>query len=322
MNGTPRNPKNDSFGEYLSKIGKLRVLTRKEEAELGDKVQKAIQVTQLLAEGVEPESTEEYERILDEGQKARQTMIEHNIRLVVFIAKRYQHRGISTEDLVQEGTVGLHKAVEKFNPELGYKFSTYAYWWIRQAITKALACDSRTVKMPSDIYGLIDKVKRKISEIHKKEGRIPSLKEVSTLLNKDYNRIHQAVMCCKQFVSLDSPKGAAGEKNTLSYHSEAIMSKDSIVKEDEEVEVECRLETGKKRLSIPLEFLSEDIIHSLTKQQQYILIRKFGLHGAEPVTYKTIAEELNLSISLICKYKDQAFDKIRQLCLNKSKGTL
>lgn len=145
---TQRRRSSDPISWYLATIGRIPLLTAAEEIELGNQVQKLMQLTQ---DGVVSEDSQEFSskdrRLIRVGQRAKQRMMKANLRLVVSVAKKYQGKGLELLDLIQEGSLGLERAVEKFDPTRGYKFSTYAFWWIRQSMTRAIACQSRTIRI-------------------------------------------------------------------------------------------------------------------------------------------------------------------------------
>lgn len=295
----------DSFGAFLNRIGKYRVLTRTEEYALGSTIQSYIQLEEDLAQHPELKTRKEQceylgitstvlHKLKRDCDAAKETLIKHNIRLVVHIAKRYQNRGISTEDLVQEGTIGLHRAAEKFNPEKGYKFSTYSYWWIRQAISKVLTCNSRTIRLPPDIYKLIDEVKVVSERIKHTEGRVPTIDEIAISLKRDPNRVYQALMCCKRFISLETLQIHTDKDEGGGYHTSYQINYEE-----------------SDSLAVSPEDFTEDMLEGLTLEQQYILIRKFGLDGGKPATYRKISEDLGITINNLRKQRDLAFRQIK-----------
>ena len=297
--------KDDSFGQYLERIGKYPVLTQEEEFSLGSKVRAQVlreqQLKELAAAGHSVVSDAEkaaaleitemqWRRGVKEFEWARDKLMTHNIRLVVHIAKRYKNRGLIMEDLVSEGCLGLSKAVLKFKPELGYKFSTYSTWWIRQAITRAIAQQSKTIRVPLDVAGLINKVRLTINRLMQQNGRAPTLDELAVYLEKDKSKIQQALI---------------HERRTLSLN-ESFWDGEGVVEEEHKEET---------LYTITAEFIQEHILTHLDQTERHIVVRKFGLDGKDPSTYKDLATELGISITTVRKCKDSAFAKIKTLCI-------
>lgn len=295
--------KKDSFGKYLTKLWKFEVLAADEEYRLCMLVKAHRVILERLEEHPDIKSKHEqcmflniseanFDAIAYQARKAKHKLMQHNIRLVVYIAKRYQNRGISTEDLVQEGTIGLNRAIDKFDPEKGYKLSTYAYWWIRQAITKTLACSSRTIKLPPDIYNLITEIKRLSKTYEAEKGRSPSIREIALKLNKEEDKVYQAMMSCKQFLSYEDLQSYLDttEMSSSGAYDGLYSSNDDITE------------------------FSIDMLDQLEPMEQVILIKKFGLNGAKPMSYKQIANDLQCSLTYLNKIRDSAFDKVRKLC--------
>lgn len=286
----------DSFGNYLKTISKYKILPDEEVIELTRKIKAYIDIRDKLAEredltilseqcdylGI---SEEEFKRIDSVHRAAKQKLIMHNIRFVAHIAKRYQAYGVSIEDLVQEGTIGLNRAAELFKPEKGYKFTTYAFWWIRQAITKYLNLSSKSIKMPPDIQIVLKRIKEVKQETLTLYGRQPSIEEIAKKLNKSQNRIYQSLNCTKEFISVD------------------LIEDYSNLDSDDD-----------KQVSYYGDALTPELLSNLTEIQRYIIIKKFGLDGEKPMTYKNISKVLNCSPQHILKEKTKAFDKLKELC--------
>lgn len=208
----------DMVRTYLHEIGRVPMLTHEQEIIFGKQVQKMMELQaareKLAAQlGHEPTHAEfaaavkltetALKQILDRGRHAKQRMIEANLRLVVSIAKKYQKRNLEFLDLIQEGSLGLERGVEKFDPMRGYKFSTYAYWWIRQAITRAIAQQSRTIRLPIHITEKLNRIKRTQRELAQTLGRSPNANEVAEALELTPEEIREYLVLSRQPVSLD-----------------------------------------------------------------------------------------------------------------------
>ena len=208
----------DMVRTYLREIGRVPLLTREQEIIFGKQVQqmmKLVEAKDALTKKLDRSPTleewshnvklseTEVKQIVHQGKRAKQKMIEANLRLVVAIAKKYQKRNMEFLDLIQEGTLGLERGVEKFDPTRGYKFSTYAYWWIRQAITRAIAQQGRTIRLPIHITEKLNKIKKVQRELAQKLGRSPLPGEVAKELDLEPSQIREYLNMARQPVSLD-----------------------------------------------------------------------------------------------------------------------
>ena len=171
---SPKRRSNDPISWYLSNIGRVPLLTPAEEIELGNQVQKMMVLTEdgQLNEKIK-EFTLQDKRIIKIGRRAKERMMKANLRLVVSVAKKYQGKGLELLDLVQEGSLGLERAVEKFDPTRGNKFSTYAFWWIRQSMTRAIACQSRTIRLPVHLSERLASIRKVSRDLAHKLGAMP-----------------------------------------------------------------------------------------------------------------------------------------------------
>ena len=198
---------------YLKEIGKVPLLTAAEEIDLAMKIEAGVAATEELekaeADGIELERREKRRlgRIEQVGLDAKQQLIEANLRLVVSIAKRYVGRGMLFLDLIQEGNLGLIRAVEKFDYTKGFKFSTYATWWIRQAITRAIADQARTIRIPVHMVETINKVKKVSSQLLHANGREPSAEEIAEELEMPVEKVREIMRVAQEPVSLETPIG-------------------------------------------------------------------------------------------------------------------
>jgi RNA polymerase nonessential primary-like sigma factor len=299
----------DTVRAYLHEIGRVPLLTREEEIVFGKQVQqmmKLIEAKQALAKewqrdltlqewAAEMELTEpELNRILHLGRRAKQKMIEANLRLVVAIAKKYQKRNMEFLDLIQEGTLGLERGVEKFDPMRGYKFSTYAYWWIRQAITRAIAQHARTIRLPIHITEKLNKIKKVQRELTQQLGRSPSPAEIATALELHPSQIREYLLMARHPVSLDLRVGD---------------------NQDTELQELLEDETASPDNYITSELLRQDLdtlISELTPQQRDVIILRFGLEDGTEMSLAKVGERLNLSRERVRQLEHQALAHLRR----------
>lgn len=200
----------DTIREYLQAIGKHQLLSHSEEIELAQQVQAWL----ASADSCPPD-------VRRQGMRAKKRLIESNLRLVVSIAKKYTNRGMELLDLIQEGTIGLDRAVEKFDPTKGFKFSTYATWWIRQAITRSLSQNARTIRLPVHIVEKLNKIKRSRSELTQELGRVPTLDELAESVEMTPEKIRRLLQQATHCTSLDTLVGKAEDTRLLDLIADA-----------------------------------------------------------------------------------------------------
>lgn len=320
FNSQPNNDSNknrkyskDIVGSYFQDIVRIPLLTSEEEIFLAKQVQQRISLLALkeeLSEKLQRQPTlqewsdkaqlndSELLEQLDRGQKAKQKMIAANLRLVVTIAKKYQKRNLDFPDLIQEGTLGLERAVDKFKPSLGYKFSTYAYWWIRQGITRAISQQSRTIRLPIHITEKLNKIKRVQRELSQKLSRNPTVTEIAEALGFKPSQIRECLRLARKPMSLDVKVGT--EQNTQLQDllvSESYSPFDYVVKES-------------------LKQTVQNLLSKLSPQQQEILTLRFGLTGEEELTLKQISPRTGICQDRVLLLQRQAFSFLRRYGTN------
>ncbi|HEY9785613.1 MAG TPA: sigma-70 family RNA polymerase sigma factor [Candidatus Obscuribacterales bacterium] len=258
----------DSVKAYLKEIGRHELLKGHEEIELGRAVKRGCKI-------------------------ARRKLIQSNLRLVVSVAKRYSSRGLSFQDLIQEGNVGLMRAVEKFDPERGYKFSTYATWWVRQAITRALANTARTIRVPVHVGETMSRLRRAVKELGDELGRQPTVKEIAAKLEIDEERVLSTVGAFRSLLSLDS-KVFQDSDTELS-----DMVEDSGVPRPEHTAHVSMLRLKVSR-----------ILEPLTMRERQVLEMRFGLHDFTPRNLSEIAQRLGISRERVRQIEYVALKKL------------
>lgn len=299
----------DMVRTYLHEIGRVPMLTHEQEIVYGKQVQRmmALQAEKdELAETLgytpsnadlavhlqQPEAT--IETAFVQGNRAKRKMIEANLRLVVSIAKKYQKRNLEFLDLIQEGSLGLERGVEKFDPMRGYKFSTYAYWWIRQAITRAIAQQSRTIRLPIHITEKLNKIKRTQRELAQKLGRSPTMSEIASELKLSAADIREYLMISRQPVSLDLRVG-----DNQDTELQDLLQDDGASPETYTTQVALRHDL-------------QSLMAELTPQQQRVLTLRYGFGGEKEMSLAKVGERLNLSRERVRQLERQALEHLRR----------
>jgi RNA polymerase primary sigma factor len=281
----------DSIGWYLSTIGRVPLLTPAEEIELAHHVQ-AGKKLQALVDG---ELTARQKRQLRMAQRARDRMMAANLRLVVSVAKKYQNQGLELLDLVQEGAIGLERAVDKFDPAMGYKFSTYAYWWIRQGMTRAIDNSARTIRLPIHISEKLSKMRRITRELSHRLGRQPNRLELAHAMGMRPEELEELMTQSAPCASLDAHARGEEDRSTLGELIADPASNEHFDSMDRHLQ--------KEHLGAWLSQLNE--------REQKILRLRFGLEGAEPLTLAEIGRQINVSRERVRQLEAKAIMKLR-----------
>ena len=303
----------DAVRSYLHEIGRVPLLSHEDEIVLGKQVQKMMALLAIkdelatkLPEGEEAEisnadwaaaadiTESELDHHMRRGQRSKRKMIEANLRLVVAVAKKYQKRNLEFLDLIQEGTLGLERGVEKFDPMKGYKFSTYAYWWIRQAITRAIAQQARTIRLPIHITEKLNKIKRVQRELSQKLGRSPNAAEIGQELELEPKQVREYLTIARQPISLDVRIG-----DNQDTELQDLLEDDGDSPEDYTVQQSLRSDIFR--------MLSE-----LTSQQQEVINLRFGLADGNPLSLAKVGQRMGISRERVRQLEQQALKHLRR----------
>jgi RNA polymerase primary sigma factor len=292
-----RSGTSDLVRIYLREIGKVPLLTAHDEVELAKAIEAGLFATEMLQGGCEPVGSgancAELAIIADLGDRARSRLIEANLRLVVSIAKRYIGRGMVFLDLIQEGNLGLIRAVEKFDYTKGYKFSTYATWWIRQAITRAIADQARTIRIPVHMVETINKMARIQRQLHQDLGREPTPGEIAVEMGIGCDRVAEIQRIAQEPVSLQAPIGE--EDSDLG---------DFIEDADAVVPIEAAA-------FMMLQDQLEQVLDTLSPREQRIIQLRFGLIDGHPRTLEEVGRDFGVTRERIRQIESKTLVKLR-----------
>ncbi len=303
----------DSIRLYLQEIGRIRLLRADEEIELARQIadllgleRKREELAANHASWIEPEevpievwaesvemSLSQFMRRLHIGRRAKDKMVQSNLRLVVSIAKKYMNRGLSFQDLIQEGSLGLIRAAEKFDHEKGYKFSTYATWWIRQAITRAIADQSRTIRLPVHLYETISRIKKTTKLLSQEFGRKPTEEEIATRMEMTIEKLRFIAKSAQLPISLETPIGKEEDSRLGDF-------------------IESDGETPEDRVAKNL--LREDlesVLDTLNPRERDVLKLRYGLDDGRMKTLEEIGQIFNVTRERIRQIEAKALRKLR-----------
>ncbi|MFJ8884064.1 RNA polymerase sigma factor [Streptomyces sp. NPDC102402] len=292
----PGGPSSDLFRQYLREIGRIPLLSAAEEVELARRVEAGLFAEERLARTPDPGSRLAYDldRLVVMGRMAKRRLIEANLRLVVSVAKRYVGRGLTMLDLVQEGNLGLIRAVEKFDYARGYKFSTYATWWIRQAMSRALADQARTIRVPVHVVELINRVVRVQRRLLQERGYEPTVEEVAAQLDLTPERVVEVRRLAQEPVSLHAPVGEEDD----------VALGDLI----EDGDAASPVETAAFLL---LRQHLEAVLSTLGERERKVVQLRYGLDDGRPRTLEEIGRIFGVTRERIRQIESKTLDKLR-----------
>ena len=294
MATTQRETDSEAIRRYLDGIGAYPLLTAEDEVRLAKRMERGREAARELETATDPKERARLRALVTAGDRARRDFIQSNLRLVVSIAKRYPSPNLSFLDLIQEGNLGLIRAVEKFEYRKGFKFSTYATWWIRQAITRAIADKSRTIRVPVHMIDTITAVQTAENNLIKRLGRNPTDEEIAEESGVELTKVRDAKRLAPEPVSIFQP---VGEDN-------ATLG--DFIEDTENVSAFDRVV-----LQLNLESL-QIVLKKLDARERRILELRFGLNGTEPATLDEVGREFNVTRERIRQIETRAIEKLRQ----------
>jgi RNA polymerase primary sigma factor len=289
-------PAADLFRQYLGEIGRIPLLSAQEEVELAHRVEAGLFAEEKLGRepGPDPRLAGELDMLVIQGRMAKRLLIEANLRLVVSVAKRYAGRGLTMPDLVQEGNLGLIRAVEKFDYVRGYKFSTYATWWIRQAMSRALADQARTIRVPVHVVELINRVVRVQRRMLQEQGREPATADVAAQLGLTPERVREVLRLAQEPISLYAPVG-----------------------EEDDVALGDLIEDGdaaspaESAAFLLLRESLEAVLSTLGERERQVVQLRYGLDDGRPRTLEEIGRIFGVTRERIRQIESKTLGKLR-----------
>lgn len=288
----------DLVGVYLHEISRTPLLDAEKEVDLSKAIEAGLYAAHLLAENAIPEGVaqRELEQLVVDGERAKDLFIRSNLRLVVSIARRYVRSGMPMLDLIQEGNTGLVRAVEKFDYERGFKFSTYATWWIRQAISRAIAQQERTVRLPVHLVEDVNRMRNVVRQLTREMGADPQPEQIAEALGVSVDRVLELQRWSQDTVSLDTPVGDEGDTNL-----------GDLVADSDEPSPEDTVLTGLERQRI------ESLLNHLDDRSAGIMRARYGLEDGREHSLTEVASRFSLSRERIRQLEIQALGRLREL---------
>ena len=288
---TSRSSSTDSMGAYLKEIGRISMLTHEEELTEARKVRRYLQLLEMPQDSrIEPEA----EQIIREGQSAKASMIRSNLRLVVSVAKKYMNRGLDLMDLIQEGTLGLERGVEKFDPTKGFRFSTYAHWWIRQSITRAIANQGRSIRLPIHIIERLNAIKKAQRQISQQKGRTATAEELAATLEISPEAVRKLLEQTRHPLSLDVKVGSEQETELADLLESDVPSP------------EVGMSQTLLRDSLEL------VLCELSSRERLVIEMRHGLNGIAAQSLSEIGATLGISRERARQLEATALRKLRK----------
>lgn len=285
----------DTIGLYLKEVGRVPLLTAEEEVELAQRIERGRLAREELAKGnVNPRRRQELQRLIEDGWAAREHLITANSRLVISVAKKYMGRGVPFLDLIQEGNIGLIRAAKKFDYRRGHKFSTYATWWIRQAVTRAIADQGRTIRVPVHMGDQINKLLRVQHQLTQRLGRDPSVEELANALEVTPQKVENMIQVARRPLSLETPTD----------DEEDSVLGDFI--QDEEVPAPDDTAT----YNLLREHL-ESVLNSLPPREVRILQLRYGLLDGQAYTLEEVGRKMGVTRERVRQIEAQALSRLR-----------
>lgn len=283
----------DSVGLYLKEIRKVPLLTASEEVSLAQRMEAGMEAEEELNNGCSPEERVALRQVVQDGLAAREHLIQANSRLVVSVARRYVGYGVPFLDLIQEGNIGLMRAVGKFNYRLGHKFSTYATWWIRQAVTRAIAEQSRTVRLPVHMSDQVNKLLRTSHRMMQELGREPSLEELAEELNVPPYKVERMLKLSRHPLSLEMPTDDEGESELADFIEDDSPALDEVVAD------------------ATLRALFQDMLQDLPPREVRILKMRYGLVDGETSTLDEIGRKVGVTRERVRQIETKVLNRLR-----------
>jgi RNA polymerase primary sigma factor len=287
----------DPVKDYLKQIGRVPLLDAEQEVELAKRIEAGLFADHMLAEGgggLRPGLCVDLERVADDGREAKNHLVEANLRLVVSQARRYTGRGMLFLDLIQEGNLGLIRGVEKFDYTKGYKFSTYATWWIRQAITRAMADQARTIRIPVHVVEIVSKLARARRQMLQDLGREPTAGELAAELDMTADRVIEVQKYGREPISLHTPLGEDGD----SEFGDLIEDREAIA-------------PGEAVSFTLLHEQLHSVLGTLSEREAGVVSMRFGLAGGQPKTLDEIGKVYGVTRERIRQIESKAMSKLR-----------